>query len=418
MGLIHSLRLNTKLLLLLVVIGVGLLLVGIVGYSNISAMKRNLDSLYFGSFTPVNELSELLHTYNRGVESTVFKLADGTLAPFEASARLSESLDRVHRLWNGYRSHYQSDAEKEYVAYAGATMERANHHIARIIDVCHQGINVRRISAASTSRVIADVSEVISRLLQYEKDVAGFERRRLLSTYDGTLLQLLIIFGSVTGAVLWLAYTIFSSIRRQQQALEDTTKSLKAANSKLESASYTDSLTGLYNRRYFNMVYDRELKRAKRSGNYLAFMMLDVDDFKKFNDTYGHIEGDKALKAVADALKEALKRPGDYLFRLGGEEFGVLITEGDPKNAKTMARKICGDIEALQIPHETSRAGAFLTVSIGATSLIPTLSLDENVMLSMADANLYEAKEEGRNGYIFSTETLTRSHLYSRAGAA
>ncbi len=418
MSLIHSLRLNTKLLLLLVVIGVGLLLVGIVGYSNISAMKRNLDNLYFGSFTPVNELSELLHTYNRGVESTVFKLADGTLAPFEASAQLSESLDRARRLWNSYRSHYQSDAEKEYVAYAGATMERANRHIARIIDVCHQGINVRRVSAASTSRLIDDVSEVISRLLQYEKDVAGFERRKLLSTYDGTLVQLLIIFGSVTGAVLWLAYTVFSSIRRQQKALEDTTKSLKAANSKLESASYTDSLTGLYNRRYFNMVYDRELKRAKRSGNYLTFMMLDVDDFKKFNDTYGHIEGDKALKAVADALKEALKRPGDYLFRLGGEEFGVLITEGDPKNAKTMAQRICSSVEALQIPHEQSRAGAVLTVSIGATSLIPSLSLDENMMLSMADANLYEAKEAGRNGYIFSTETLTRSHLYSRAGAA
>ena len=418
MGLIHSLRLKTKLTLLFVLIGIGLLLIGTIGYVNMSAMKKNLDNLYFGSFLPVDELNELLLTYGRGVESTVYRLTDGALEPFEASALLSESLDRVQRLWKSYSAHYQSDAEKEYIAFATATMERANHHVARIIDVCHEGVNVRRISAATTSKIVADVSGVITKLLEYERDVARYERRKLLETYNGTLWQLMIVLILITGAVLWVSYAVFSSIRRQQQALEETTQHLKEANRKLEEASNTDSLTGLFNRRYFNRIYERELKRAKRGGSYISFMMLDIDHFKSYNDTYGHIEGDNALKAVAKALQESLKRPGDYLFRLGGEEFGILIADSDPKNAKTMAQSLCSRIEALQIPHEGNSAGGFLTLSIGVACLVPAPAMDENVILSMADANLYEAKEQGRNGYIFSTETLNRTHLYSKAGAA
>jgi diguanylate cyclase (GGDEF)-like protein len=418
MGLIHSLRLKTKLTLLFVIIGVGLFLVAVVGYANITAMKKNLDNLYFGSFTPVNELNELLLTYNRDVESTVFKLSSGAMAPFEASATLSESLDRVQRVWKSYSSHYRTGAEKAYVAFATATMERANHHITRIIDVCHQGVNVRRLSVPATSNVIADVSGVIAKLLRYEKDVAAFERRKLLETYNGTLVQLLVILGIITGAVLWISYAVFSSIRSQQQALEETTRHLKSANSKLENASNTDSLTGLYNRRCFNRIFERELKRAERGGHYIGFMMLDIDHFKSYNDTYGHLEGDSALRSVAKALQDALKRPGDYLFRLGGEEFGILITDSDPENAKTMARSLCDRVQALQIPHEGNDAGSCLTISVGVTSLVPSPSLDGNTILSMADANLYAAKEQGRNGYVFSTETLNRTHFYSRAGAA
>ena len=418
MGFIHTLRLKTKLMVLFMLIGVGLTLVGIVGYINISSMKKNLDELYFGSFVPVDELHELLDTYSDGIETTVFKLTNGTLSPFEASATLSSSLDRVQMIWKSYASHYKTLEEQKYVDYATAALNRANRHVRRVIDICHQGINVDRLSAGSTSHVIADVRSVITKLLAYEKEVAYHERKNLLVTYDNTLMQLLIIITLITVAVLWVAYAIFNSIQRQQQVLEVTTKDLKSANSKLESASYTDSLTGLHNRRYFNMIFERELKRAKRAGNYLTFMMLDVDHFKKYNDTYGHLEGDTALKAVATALKEGLKRPGDFVFRLGGEEFGVLITESTPESARKTAEKICSDIEALELLHEANDASDFVTASVGVTCLIPSVSLDENVMLSMADANLYEAKENGRNCAVFTTETLNRNPQHSRVGAA
>lgn len=418
MGLLHSLRLKTKLMILFILIGLGLTLVGIVGYINITSMKKNLDELYFGSFVPVNELNELLHTYNSGIETTVFKLTNGSLSPFEASARLSASLDTVHMIWKSYTSHYKNAREQEYVDYASTTLKRANRHIARVIDICHQGLNVKRLSADSTSHVIADVTTVIQKLLQYEKDVASHERRQLLMTYENTLMQLIVILAVITGAVLWISYAIFNSIHRQQQVLEVTTENLKSANSKLESASYTDSLTGLHNRRYFNMIFERELKRAKRSGSYFTFMMLDVDHFKQYNDTYGHLEGDNALKSVAKTLQENLQRPGDFVFRLGGEEFAVLLTENTPENVKKMAQKLCDAIEAMQIPHEGSDAGDYLTVSIGVTTLVPSVDLDENVILSMADANLYEAKEYGRNRVIVTAETLKQSPRRPRAGAA
>ena len=418
MELIHSLRLKTKLVILFLLIGMGVTLAGIVGYVNISSMKRNLDALYFGSFTPVNELNELRHAYNNGIETTVYRLVDGSLSPFEASAVLSANLDKVQMLWKNYASHYKNAKEMEYVEYATGALKRANHHISRVIDVCHQGINVKRLSAESTTRIIDEVNRVVDRLLQYEKDVAYLQRRQLLVTYDNTLTQLIIIMGIIAGAVLWVAYAIFNSIQRQQRDLEVTTENLKAANSRLESASYTDSLTGLHNRRYFNMVYDRELKRAKRSGSYITFMMLDIDHFKQYNDTYGHIEGDHALKRVGATLRETLQRPGDFIFRLGGEEFAVLLTDNTPDHAKKVAEKVRSAIEAMAIPHAGNDASEYLTVSIGVTALVPSAEMDENVILSMADANLYEAKEEGRNGFVVTVETLKQTLRRPRAGAA
>ena len=196
---------------------------------------------------------------------------------------------------------------------------------------------------------------------------------------------------------------MFKSIQNDQTALELTTKKLKRANKRLENASYTDSLTGLYNRRYFNIVYDRELKRAKRTNSYIAFMMLDIDYFKQYNDTYGHIEGDFALKSVAKVLQDTLKRPGDFVFRLGGEEFGILLTDTSESNCKLMANEVCDLIRAREIRHESSKVNQFVTISIGVAGCEADESLNEDALITRADEMLYEAKESGRDRYCMST---------------
>ncbi len=105
----------------------------------------------------------------------------------------------------------------------------------------------------------------------------------------------------------------FKSIQADQTQLELATKKLKIANKKLENASYTDSLTGLHNRRYFNFIYERELKRAKRNHTYITFMMLDIDFFKQYNDTYGHVDGRLRTQVCGKKYsKILLKRPSDY----------------------------------------------------------------------------------------------------------
>ena len=131
-------------------------------------------------------------------------------------------------------------------------------------------------------------------------------------------------------------------------------------------------------------------------------MMLDVDFFKQYNDTYGHLEGDKALIYVAKCLLSIFKRPGDFVFRLGGEEFGVFLTDTDAQESEALADKICHSLEDQEIPHEKNQASKYLTISIGVVSCVGDETLDEEDLLKQADKKLYEAKESGRNRYVMS----------------
>ncbi|MDF1877904.1 GGDEF domain-containing protein, partial [Sulfurimonas sp. SAG-AH-194-L11] len=136
-------------------------------------------------------------------------------------------------------------------------------------------------------------------------------------------------------------------------------------------------------------------------------MMLDVDFFKQYNDTYGHIEGDYALQTVAKVLQKTLQRPSDYVFRLGGEEFGVLLTDTDESNSAKLARAICDAVRAKKLKHENSSVNKFVTISIGVVCCIADDVLAEEVLISRADEMLYEAKGTGRDRYIITSNVST-----------
>jgi diguanylate cyclase (GGDEF)-like protein len=131
--------------------------------------------------------------------------------------------------------------------------------------------------------------------------------------------------------------------------------------------------------------------------------MLDIDFFKQYNDTYGHIEGDYALKAVAKVLKDTLKRPSDFVFRLGGEEFGVLFSGANESDSARLAQEICDAIRAREILHENSKVNKYLTISIGLVCCIADSALDDELLISGADDMLYKAKENGRDRYAISS---------------
>jgi len=169
----------------------------------------------------------------------------------------------------------------------------------------------------------------------------------------------------------------------------------------LERLSITDGLTDLYNRRHFNTTLSREVKRLKREKKILSFIILDIDYFKRYNDTYGHQAGDEALKAVASAIRDLSRRGGDFVFRLGGEEFGILFSGLDKDKSLEFAESIRKGIEDLQIPHSRSTVAKVVTVSIGLFVIdFSQESIDENGLYSMADSALYEAKEAGRNQVV------------------
>jgi len=175
-----------------------------------------------------------------------------------------------------------------------------------------------------------------------------------------------------------------------------------------EAQAMTDVLTGIWNRRYFEERYPAELQRARRYRRSLAVLMIDIDCFKSYNDTHGHLAGDQALQAVAQLLKNNL-RTSDILCRYGGEEFVVLLPESDLEHALLAAEKLRRAVAAELLPINRSQTGGRLTISIGV-SACPENGEGEMELLHQADRALYTAKKGGRNR-VMGTEVTVRSAL-------
>ena len=158
-----------------------------------------------------------------------------------------------------------------------------------------------------------------------------------------------------------------------------------------------DSLTGLYNRRLFEKSIIDEQKRASRNNVYLAFLMLDLDHFKELNDEYGHLYGDKVLKALAKLLRERFRRQGDYVFRIGGEEFAALLTCQSPLEAIALAESLQKDVLKLEFEHPGNEGLGRISTSIGLKIVSPSEPIDFSEIYKQADQALYQAKSEGRN---------------------
>jgi len=405
MQFIEALRLRGKLFVLFMLIAGGLFSVGIMGTSYINAMKKNIDSLYFGSLIPITELNNVLETYHNGLGNTVYRLSRDAIAKNEAEEDIENSLRSVNRNWQSYMSHFKTEDELLYVNYANSEIISINNYFKKILNAVEDNkLKSHKISVVTLERRLSVIHQVLQKLISYEIKVANYERKTFLTTYDSMVYQLGAILGFIILAILSISLYVFRSIQNDQTKLELAAKKLKILNKKLESASYTDSLTTLHNRRYFNFIYEKELKRTKRNKSYITFMMIDIDFFKQYNDTYGHVEGDFALKSVAKVLKDSLRRPSDYVFRLGGEEFGVLLSETDESHSARLAREICDAVRAREIKHEGSKVNEYLTISIGVICCKADDNLDGNVLISRADEMLYRAKESGRDRYIITTK--------------
>ncbi len=189
--------------------------------------------------------------------------------------------------------------------------------------------------------------------------------------------------------------TIVEKSRLYQELLE-TQAQLVQANKQLSLLASMDGLTGVPNRRFFDEQLALEWRRATRAGSALSVLMLDVDEFKRFNDRYGHQAGDDCLKAVASALSSRIQRAGDFLARYGGEEFVIVLPNTPPDRALVLAQALCARVAALSIPHADSRAGEVVSVSIGVAGTVKADG-SHGELVALADKALYAAKQAGRN---------------------
>ncbi len=165
----------------------------------------------------------------------------------------------------------------------------------------------------------------------------------------------------------------------------------------IELLSVTDAMTTLFNRRYFDNIFKKQQRIQQRAKKNLIFIMMDIDHFKQYNDTYGHQAGDDALIAVATSLKDTLRRPDDLVFRLGGEEFGVLCNSMNEKEAYDFAEKLRKNIQNLKIEHKGNSASNFVTISMGLVIIEPDFKCEMNNIYKYTDEALYKAKQNGRN---------------------
>jgi diguanylate cyclase (GGDEF)-like protein len=164
----------------------------------------------------------------------------------------------------------------------------------------------------------------------------------------------------------------------------------------LLSQSLSDGLTGVGNRRYFDVCIDKEWRASKRNSKQLSLLLIDVDHFKRYNDRYGHQQGDLCLQQVAAAMRNALPRSTDLLFRYGGEEFCALLPEMRSADAVEVAEKLRASVQSLALPHANAPAG-IVSVSIGVASHNRRNHTDYGHLIQAADDALYEAKHAGRN---------------------
>jgi two-component system chemotaxis family response regulator WspR len=182
----------------------------------------------------------------------------------------------------------------------------------------------------------------------------------------------------------------YKSLRAMKRQLEET-------NEALRQMSIVDALTGIANRRRFDEVLENEWARAQRLGTEISIVLIDIDHFKLYNDTCGHLLGDECLRKVATALHGTALRPTDLVGRYGGEEFVVLLPDTPSAGAREVAERMQASVAALALPHPAPAAKGTVTISQGIASMRPGTADDSNMLVSRADAALYRAKRAGRN---------------------
>jgi len=195
---------------------------------------------------------------------------------------------------------------------------------------------------------------------------------------------------------------LLKQLRRATRISDKTTADLHETNLDLTDKVNFDALTGIYNRRYAEDSMKRILKSMARATNgLLSVLMLDVDHFKLYNDTYGHGMGDSCLKSVAEVLETSILRPDDFVARYGGEEFVVILPNTGEEGAGKVADRILERIKACNIPHESNDVAEYVTISIGATTGVVEHTHSCADYMKRADKALYMSKQNGRNRYTY-----------------
>lgn len=287
------------------------------------------------------------------------------------------------------------DAQQQIVLWNSWMVPRSGRAAARVrerllFDVCPE-LRGSRVEFAVLAALIDDVATN----LPHSDTSAPFPLREV-GSLDGPRIDHSVVVTPFTEGharfCLIEIRDVSGSVDRERQLL-DHAESLRAR-------SYVDGLTGIANRRYFDVALTRELRRAQRLDGELSLLMMDIDSFKAYNDHFGHQQGDTCLSAVAQALAGMLKRPADVGARYGGEEFAAILPDTAPEQARVLADAIREHVVALSLAHAPAAARPYVTLSIGVASFDKQRLNEASSLIEAADKALYAAKRAGRNRVV------------------
>jgi diguanylate cyclase (GGDEF)-like protein len=360
-------RLKQHLLLIVLPI-ISLVSLAIISYLatiQIDRLKLQTDKIYFGNLTQVLYLQTVSSNFKNNILLYSLRSKDTTT--------IKEKKRKIIINWQKYIKSYKTKDEKEVI-------NDIDKHII-------ESLKTNKIS------IMYSVINKIEFLIDYEISNAKNGRKEFLSQYNSMKSTLKIFIISL--AILTLAITGFIAYKLFQKHTV-----LEHSNMKFKRDAITDGMTTLYNKAYFNTILDEKARQfAKMNNVEVAFVMMDIDFFKQYNDTYGHDKGDITLIAVADVLKNYFNKMFEYPFRLGGEEFGVLIFDVNKETLEMFLEDIRHEIMALNIEHSGSKVHDVVTISGGATIITPNDRRTPKEIYIAADKMLYESKHNGRNRF-------------------
>ena len=353
---------TVKLLLLVCTVLSTLILSSFLFNNQIDMLKKQIDNIYFGNLIPIVKLQIIADKYKE-IESC---------KKIKINCNFKEEEQIIFQEWSYYISSYKNAEEKI------------------VVDT----INEEIINSFKENKLqnFKNILKRIDFLIKYETQVAFKERKNFLEDYEkmksylffNMLLILLISFSIIV-------YIIFQVIKKDRQ--------LTVLNKKYKLDSITDSMTNLHNRKYFDTIFDNMPFISNANNWKCAFIMIDIDYFKQYNDTYGHDTGDEALKKVALTIKEYFNKKYEFTFRLGGEEFGVVLFDISKDILENCLKEMNKRVLELQIEHKNSKILPVLSISMGAIIYEPNSYISANKLYKQADECLYESKQNGRNQY-------------------
>jgi len=359
---------------------------------------------------------EAVHSDDREMVSNAVQEALDDVKPYAIDHRVVHpdgSIRIVHEIGKITRNEQGEPLSMLGTVQDVTQFRQAQQQLEQYISIVDENVIT---SSTDINGKITYVSDAFCRISGYSREELLGKTHNLISHPDTPNSLYKILWETLIAGVKWngifknkakdgSVYWVDTSITSTLNEMNEITGFLSIDHDitdkkKIELLSITDALTGLYNRRHFNTLFSQELRRTKRDGKNLVFIMFDVDHFKQYNDIYGHQKGDEVLAMIGENLNKIQRRPSDFSFRLGGEEFGILAENMNENDAEQFANKYRKQLEDLRVEHKGNSAGAYVTVSMGVIVITPTDQSNEDEVFKKVDDALYQAKNSGRNNVV------------------